>query len=80
VRDLGPEDTLPEPHLTLRVNGVKIAARGGSWGMDDAMKRMTAPGWNPISACTRMLISTSSATGWETTPSLNSTIWPMNTA
>ncbi|WP_343615970.1 LamG-like jellyroll fold domain-containing protein [Novosphingobium sp.] len=39
VRDLGPEDTLLEPHLTLRVNGVKIAARGGSWGMDDAMKR-----------------------------------------
>jgi hypothetical protein len=39
VRDLGPEDTMPEPHLTLRVNGVKIAARGGSWGMDDAMKR-----------------------------------------
>jgi hypothetical protein len=39
VRDLGPEDTLPEPHLTLRVNGVKIAARGGSWGMDDALKR-----------------------------------------
>lgn len=39
VRDLGPADTLPEPHLTLRINGVKIAARGGSWGMDDAMKR-----------------------------------------
>ena len=39
VRDLGPEDTMPEPHLTLRVNGVKIAARGGSWGMDDALKR-----------------------------------------
>ncbi|MDE1916972.1 MAG: beta galactosidase jelly roll domain-containing protein [Sphingomonadales bacterium] len=41
VRDLGPEDTLPEPHMTLRVNGVKIAARGGSWGMDDAMKRVS---------------------------------------
>ncbi|MET0308445.1 MAG: LamG-like jellyroll fold domain-containing protein [Sphingomonas sp.] len=40
VTDLGPEDTLPEPHLTIRVNGVKIAARGGSWGMDDAMKRV----------------------------------------
>lgn len=26
-------------HLTLRVNGVKIAVRGGNWGMDDAMKR-----------------------------------------
>ncbi|MEO5772669.1 MAG: LamG-like jellyroll fold domain-containing protein [Sphingomicrobium sp.] len=33
-------DVLPEPHLAIRVNGVKIAARGGSWGMDDAMKRI----------------------------------------
>ncbi len=32
-------ETLPEPHLTIRVNGVRIAARGGNWGMDDAMKR-----------------------------------------
>lgn len=31
--------SIPEPHLALRVNGVKIAARGGNWGMDDAMKR-----------------------------------------
>jgi Exo-beta-D-glucosaminidase Ig-fold domain/Glycosyl hydrolases family 2/Concanavalin A-like lectin/glucanases superfamily/Glycosyl hydrolases family 2, TIM barrel domain len=28
------------PHLALRVNGVRIAARGGNWGMDDAMKRI----------------------------------------
>jgi hypothetical protein len=33
------DEKLPEPHLTLRVNGVKIAARGGNWGMDDAMKQ-----------------------------------------
>lgn len=33
-------DVLPEPHLALRINGVKIAARGGNWGMDDAMKRV----------------------------------------
>jgi len=33
------DPALPEPHLTLRVNGVRIAARGGSWGMDDAMKQ-----------------------------------------
>jgi hypothetical protein len=26
------------PYLTIRVNGVPIAARGGSWGMDDARK------------------------------------------
>ncbi|MCX7283321.1 MAG: glycoside hydrolase family 2 [Novosphingobium sp.] len=32
---------IPEPHLTIRVNGVKIAARGGNWGMDDAMKRVS---------------------------------------
>jgi hypothetical protein len=34
------DETLPEPHLTIRVNGVRIAARGGNWGMDDAMKRV----------------------------------------
>jgi hypothetical protein len=34
-------DALPEPHLTLRVNGVKIATRGGNWGMDDAMKNVS---------------------------------------
>lgn len=41
VTALGAADTLPEPHLTIRVNGVKIAARGGNWGMDDAMKRVS---------------------------------------
>ncbi len=35
------DETLPEPHLAIRVNGVKIAARGGNWGMDDAMKRVS---------------------------------------
>ena len=33
--------TIPEPHMTIRINGVKIAARGGNWGMDDAMKRVS---------------------------------------
>ncbi|MGN6269560.1 MAG: glycosyl hydrolase 2 galactose-binding domain-containing protein [Sphingomonas sp.] len=33
------DPALPEPHLVLRVNGVRIAVRGGSWGMDDAMKQ-----------------------------------------
>ncbi|WP_298195811.1 LamG-like jellyroll fold domain-containing protein, partial [Novosphingobium sp.] len=32
---------IPEPHLALRINGVTIAARGGNWGMDDAMKRVS---------------------------------------
>ena len=27
------------PYLVLKVNGVPIAARGGSWGMDDSRKR-----------------------------------------
>ena len=29
------------PFLTLRVNGVPIAARGGNWGMDDSRKRVS---------------------------------------
>ena len=29
------------PHLVIRVNGVPIAARGGSWGMDDSRKRIS---------------------------------------
>jgi len=29
------------PYLTLRVNGVPIAVRGGSWGMDDSRKRVS---------------------------------------
>lgn len=32
-------ETIPFPHLTIRANGVPVAARGGNWGMDDAMKR-----------------------------------------
>ncbi|HZF15443.1 MAG TPA: LamG-like jellyroll fold domain-containing protein [Steroidobacteraceae bacterium] len=29
------------PYLVIRVNGVRIAARGGSWGMDDSRKRIS---------------------------------------
>ena len=29
------------PYLAIRVNGVPIAARGGSWGMDDSRKRVS---------------------------------------
>jgi hypothetical protein len=29
------------PYLALRVNGIPIAARGGSWGMDDSRKRIS---------------------------------------
>lgn len=31
----------PAPYLVLRVNGVRIAVRGGNWGMDDARKRVS---------------------------------------
>ncbi|MBD8699648.1 beta galactosidase jelly roll domain-containing protein [Sphingomonas sp. CFBP 13714] len=34
-----PDDPL-SPQMVLRVNGVRIAARGGNWGMDDMMKRV----------------------------------------
>jgi hypothetical protein len=35
-----PSESLT-PYLAIRVNGVPIAARGGSWGMDDARKRIS---------------------------------------
>ncbi|HUI60475.1 MAG TPA: LamG-like jellyroll fold domain-containing protein, partial [Steroidobacteraceae bacterium] len=38
VREL-PATTLT-PYLVIRVNGVRIAARGGSWGTDDSRKRI----------------------------------------
>ena len=38
---------IPEPHLAIRVNGVKIAARGGNWGMNDAMKRISRDRMEP---------------------------------
>lgn len=31
----------PAPYLVIKVNGVRIAARGGNWGMDDARKRVS---------------------------------------
>jgi hypothetical protein len=34
-----PDDPLGT-QLVLRINGVRIAARGGNWGMDDMMKRV----------------------------------------
>ncbi|MFP5389964.1 MAG: glycosyl hydrolase 2 galactose-binding domain-containing protein [Gammaproteobacteria bacterium] len=38
IRELG--ETSLTPHLVVKVNGVRIAARGGNWGMDDFMKRV----------------------------------------
>lgn len=37
VRDI--DTTALTPYLAIRVNGVPIAVRGGSWGMDDSRKR-----------------------------------------
>jgi hypothetical protein len=39
VRDIGSETLTP--YLVIRVNGVPVAARGGSWGMDDSRKRIS---------------------------------------
>ncbi len=36
------------PYLTIRVNGVPIAARGGSWGMDDSRKRISRSHLEPF--------------------------------
>jgi hypothetical protein len=35
------DDTKTSPYLVLKVNGVRIAARGGNWGMDDSRKRVS---------------------------------------
>jgi hypothetical protein len=34
-------DTRMTPYLVIKVNGVRIAARGGNWGMDDSRKRVS---------------------------------------
>ncbi|MGH9943152.1 MAG: glycosyl hydrolase 2 galactose-binding domain-containing protein, partial [Pyrinomonadaceae bacterium] len=39
VRELA--DRRASPHLVLRVNGVRIACRGGNWGLDDSRKRIS---------------------------------------
>jgi beta-galactosidase/beta-glucuronidase len=39
VRDVA--DTGLTPYLVIKVNGVKIAARGGNWGTDDWRKRVS---------------------------------------
>jgi hypothetical protein len=36
------------PYLVIRVNGVPIAARGGSWGMDDSRKRISREHLEPF--------------------------------
>ena len=70
----------PTPYLVIKVNGVKIAARGGNWGTDDLRKRVDRARLAPFSACTRTPTSTSSATGWGKTPRRPSSTWPTSTA
>ncbi len=41
-------DLRTEPYLVLRVNGVRIAARGGNWGMDDYRKRVSREHLEPF--------------------------------
>jgi hypothetical protein len=42
-----PDDPL-SPFLVIRVNGVRIAVRGGAWGMDDFMKRVSKDRLEPF--------------------------------
>jgi hypothetical protein len=35
------DNTKASPYLVIRVNGVRIACRGGNWGMDDSRKRVS---------------------------------------
>ncbi len=47
-RAIKPSDDLGTgPYLVIKVNGVRIACRGGNWGMDDAMKRVSRERLDP---------------------------------
>lgn len=48
-----PDSSALSPYLAIRVNGVRIAARGGNWGMDDALKRITRARLEPYFRLTR---------------------------
>jgi len=41
-------DTRAAPYLVLKVNGVRIAVRGGNWGMDDSRKRVSRAHLEPF--------------------------------
>jgi len=42
------EDTRSSPYLVIKVNGVRIACRGGNWGMDDSRKRVSREHLEPF--------------------------------
>jgi hypothetical protein len=41
-------DTQIAPYLAIKVNGVRIAVRGGNWGMDDSRKRVSREHLEPF--------------------------------
>ncbi|MGA1980911.1 MAG: LamG-like jellyroll fold domain-containing protein [Acidobacteriaceae bacterium] len=41
-------DLRAAPYLVIRVNGARIAARGGNWGMDDSRKRVSRAHLEPF--------------------------------
>ncbi len=48
-RSLRPlTDLRTAPYLVIRVNGVRIACKGGNWGMDDYRKRVSRPHLEPF--------------------------------
>lgn len=42
------DDTRATPYIAIKVNGVRIAVRGGSWGMDDSRKRVSREHLEPF--------------------------------
>ena len=42
------DDTRASPYLVIKVNGVRIACRGGNWGMDDSRKRVSREHLEPF--------------------------------
>ena len=42
------DDSRAAPYLVIKVNGVRIAARGGNWGMDDSRKRVSREHLEPF--------------------------------
>lgn len=41
------EDVRASPFLVVRVNGVRVAVRGGNWGLDDSRKRVSRERMEP---------------------------------
>ncbi len=42
------QDTGIGPYLAIRINGVRIACKGGNWGMDDSRKRVSRAHLEPF--------------------------------